>query len=37
LLLLIGWVWLKGSNPFSPTIPSYTLTKLVADKDEDPR
>ena len=37
VLLLIGWVWLKGSNPFSPTVPSYTLTKLVADKDEDPR
>jgi L-asparagine permease len=35
VLLLAGWVWLKGSNPFSPTIPSYTLTKLVEDKDED--
>jgi hypothetical protein len=28
---------LKGSSPFSPTIPSYILTKLVEDDDSDPR
>ena len=36
--LAIGWIVLKGSSPFSPTIPSYELTRAV-EKDEygDPR
>jgi L-asparagine permease len=33
----VGWIILKGSSPFSPTIPSYILTKLVEDDDSDPR
>jgi L-asparagine permease len=35
--LAIGWVILKGSSPFSPTIPSYILTKMVEDDHSDPR
>jgi L-asparagine permease len=27
--LAIGWMVLKRSNPFAPTIPSYTLTRMV--------
>jgi L-asparagine permease len=33
----IGWVVLKGSSPFSPTIPSYILTKVVEADGKDPR
>jgi L-asparagine permease len=33
----IGWVILKGSSPFSPTIPSYVLTKMVEKDERDPR
>ena len=29
-LLVGGWFMLRGSNPFAPTIPSYTLTRMVA-------
>ena len=29
LVLYIGWRVLKGSDPFSPTIPSYELTRIV--------
>jgi L-asparagine permease len=29
VLLGLGWKWLKGSSPFSPTIPSYELTHIV--------
>ena len=29
LLLVGGWVLLKGSSPFSPTAPSYALTRRV--------
>jgi L-asparagine permease len=37
LLLGIGWVVLKGSSPFSPTIPSYVLTQAVElDRHNDP-
>jgi L-asparagine permease len=37
-LLCGGWVFLKGSNPFSPTIPSYLLThKVETDSHNDPR
>lgn len=32
--LVVGWMVLKGSNPFSPSIPSYTLTKLLEDEDK---
>ncbi len=36
--LAIGWLILKGSNPFSPTIPSYILTRTVEqDATNDPR
>jgi len=28
---------LKGSSPFSPTIPSYILTKVVEADGKDPR
>jgi L-asparagine permease len=28
----IGWLILKGSNPFSPSIPSYILTKRLEDE-----
>jgi hypothetical protein len=38
VLLAIGWAILKGSNPFSPTIPSFLLTRTVAENpDDDPR
>jgi L-asparagine permease len=37
ILLLIGWLVLKGSSPFSPTIPSYILTRIVETDDRDPR
>jgi L-asparagine permease len=38
LLLGIGWVVLKGSSPFSPTVPSYVLTRMVEmDEHTDPR
>ena len=38
VLLGIGWVVLKGSSPFSPTVPSYVLTRTVeAHKSMDPR
>ena len=29
-LLVGGWFMLRGSNPFAPTVPSYTLTRMVA-------
>ena len=32
-----GWVVLKGSNPFAPTIPSYELTRAVERDRRDPR
>lgn len=36
--LLIGWVILKGSSPFSPTIPSYILTRMAEENpDNDPK
>jgi L-asparagine permease len=36
ILLVIGWVVLKGSSPLKPTIPSYILTKMVeSDKRDD--
>ena len=31
--LCVGWVVLKGSNPFAPTIPSYILTKATEGDD----
>jgi L-asparagine permease len=37
IALAIGWVVLKGSNPFSPTIPSYILTRRVEEDESDPR
>ena len=38
LLLYGGWMILKGSSPFSPTIPSYELTRAVErDAHGDPR
>ena len=38
VLLGIGWVVLKGSSPFSPTVPSYVLTRAVeVHKGLDPR
>jgi L-asparagine permease len=38
VLLGVGWVILKSSSPFSPTIPSYILTKIVDDDEgNDPR
>ncbi len=38
VLLGIGWVVLKGSSPFSPTVPSYVLTRTVeVHKGLDPR
>jgi len=37
IALAIGWLVLKGSSPFSPTIPSYILTKAVEADDSDPR
>ena len=37
-VLAIGWIVMKGSNPFSPTIPSYELTRVVDDDERsDPR
>ncbi len=29
-LLVAGWYVLRGSNPFAPTVPSYTLTRRIA-------
>jgi L-asparagine permease len=37
IALAIGWVILKGSSPFAPTIPSYLLTRMVETDDSDPR
>ena len=38
VLLGVGWVVLKGSSPFSPTVPSYVLTRTVeGHKGMDPR
>jgi L-asparagine permease len=38
LLLFAGWKIMKGSNPISPTIPSYQLTRAVEnDAKSDPR
>jgi L-asparagine permease len=38
LLLGLGWRVLKGTSPFSPTIPSYALTHAIElDPDNDPR
>ena len=37
ILLVIGWVILKGSSPFSPTVPSYILTKRAERGESDPR
>ena len=38
ILLWAGWLVLKGSSPFSPTIPSYELTHIVEmDERNDPR
>jgi L-asparagine permease len=38
LLLGLGWVILKGSSPFSPTVPSYVLTHVIElDDRNDPR
>jgi L-asparagine permease len=34
--LAAGWLVLKGSSPFSPTIPSYILTKKVEEHGDDP-
>ena len=37
-LLWAGWMILKGSSPFSPTIPSYELTHIIeTDEHNDPR
>jgi L-asparagine permease len=34
----LGWMIMKGSHPFSPSIPSYILTRTVeADPNNDPR
>ena len=38
ILLWAGWLVLKGSSPFSPTIPSYELTHIIeTDEHNDPR
>jgi L-asparagine permease len=38
ILLGVGWMIMKGSHPFSPTIPSYLLTRTVeTDLANDPR
>jgi len=38
VLLWAGWMVLKGSSPFSPTIPSYELTHIIeTDEHNDPR
>ncbi len=38
ILLGVGWMVLKGSSPFSPTVPSYELTRAVErDRRNDPR
>jgi L-asparagine permease len=37
IALVVGWLVLKGSSPFSPTVPSYILTRLAEDKERDPR
>jgi L-asparagine permease len=36
IALAIGWVVLKGSSPFAPTIPSYILTRAVEEDAQDP-
>lgn len=37
ILLVIGWVMLKGTSPLKPTTPSYILTQLAeTDKPDDP-
>ena len=36
-LLAAGWVVLRGSNSFAPTVPSYALTKRIeAEEGEEP-
>ena len=36
--LYVGWVVMKGSQPFSPTVPSYKLTRAIEkDVNNDPR
>ncbi len=36
--LVVGWIIMKGSHPFSPTIPSYLLTRTVeSHPNNDPR
>ena len=37
IALWIGWIVLKGSNPFSPTAPSYLLTRHFEGDDSDHR
>jgi L-asparagine permease len=38
IALVLGWMVMKRSHPFSPTIPSYLLTRTVeADLGNDPR
>jgi L-asparagine permease len=37
IALALGWLVLKGSNPFAPTAPSYMLTKTLEGKHHDPR
>jgi L-asparagine permease len=38
IALGVGWMIMKGSHPFSPTIPSYILTRTVeSDPSDDPR
>jgi len=37
IALAAGWLVLKGSSPFSPTIPSYILTRMAEDEKRDPR
>jgi hypothetical protein len=37
ILLAVGWMVLKGSSPFSPTVPSYILTRIAEEQHRDPR
>ena len=38
IALIVGWIVMKGSHPFSPTIPSYILTRTVeSHPSNDPR
>ncbi len=37
IALAIGWRILKGSSPFSPTAPSYMLTRTLEQEHRDPR